>query len=176
MDYSRNDEPWLDWARGPGDGRLEYVLGQYGNNPDWYVERAAQGGQGFPLEEGEAVSESGSEILAATLPSAFDAFAAEFGISERPDFPTITVPTTPFRYGGATTGTLDARDSSGSSLDLAVVEGPGHGTLSSEPVEVTFVADPGATSTTQPPATTAPRQRHRPVRNVGDRPVCSATD
>ena len=142
MDYSRDEDPWLDWSTGPPVGYLTFVPGHYGEVPDWYAKRAARG-QGSDLEGSEPVSESSDAILATTLPSAFDAFAAEFGVAARPDFPTVTPPSEPILYrNDPVTGVLNARDNAGSSLELVAVEGPDHGTIAFEGLTFTYTPKP----------------------------------
>lgn len=180
IDYSRSDYPWKDWRVGPDRGYLTFIWGQYGENPDFYTHDR---GQGLDTSlTGETIQESAEEILKGVAPSAFDAFAAEFDVSERPDFPSIESTDLQFDFSnGPVTGVLSAHDNAGSALELMVVEGPSRGTfttdgltfvytpesgylgedrvivratsgtLSSEPVELTFTGD-----VVTPPTTTTP--------------------
>lgn len=140
IDYSRDELPWKDWRAGPEIGYLTFIEGQYGEDMDFY---ARDRGQVFEMSlSEETVLESDDDILKGIDPAAFDAFANEFGISERPDFPSIDSTNLQFDLSnGPVNAALVAHDHAQSELALVVVEGPSHGTFTTDGLTFTYIPE-----------------------------------
>ncbi len=148
MDYSRDQNPWLDWSTGPAVGYLTFVPGQHGERLDFYNRARGEGLDASLMDT--TVSESSAEILNGLLPSTFDAFAEQYGISARPDFPRIDTQNHYFDVGSdPVTGKITASDNAGSNIELVIVEPPSRGTFTTTGLGFTYTPNAGYTGDDQ---------------------------
>lgn len=140
-DYSRKSSVNFDWRMGSGSGRLTFVSGQWGEEPDFYSRSANEvidTSRSTPLEMTIAQS------LRAAAPESVEGFVESFVPEAAPDIPALA--DEELTVAAATTVEIPLRgsDPQGSPLTYEIFAAPTLGTATPVPGGIQYKAPSGA--------------------------------
>jgi hypothetical protein len=121
LDYSRSSDVNLDWRMGNGPGRLTFVLGQWGELPNFYTDSA---NEVIDAEQPNSVEPSLSEITEDAAPGVVEEFASLLEPGWKPDIPTLADAEAQASPGSTTEIPLHGVDPEGLPLAYHVVGAP----------------------------------------------------
>jgi hypothetical protein len=143
LDYSRSSDVNLDWRMGKGAGRLTFVLGQWGELPDFYSDSA---NEVIDAEQPNSVEPTLGELTEAAAPGAVEEFAEMLEPGWKPDIPTLADAEAEVSPGSTTEIPLHGVDPEGLPLTYRVVGAPTLGAAIANAEGISYSA-PVATGT-----------------------------
>ena len=141
IDYSRTNDVNQDWRMGKGDGRLTFVHGQWGEEPDFYAFSANELIDASGPEPSELTIK---EALAAAAPESVEGFVKSFAPEAHPDIPTLSNAEVTAQAGASIDIPLHGIDPASAPLEYAVVGNPAIGSASSSPDGIGYRSPAGA--------------------------------
>ncbi|WP_156045901.1 MULTISPECIES: Ig-like domain-containing protein [Actinomycetes] len=144
IDYSTETNPHYDWTMGSQAGQLRFIPGQYGELSTANYSAQGLFGD-VPAGEVEVTSfDDMTRAMTPSGFDSFARTVGVQGRPEFPEFvsPVTTYSTT---IGSSVTARIEIQDTSGQPVTWSVEDGPGHGTFSTEGTQFTYTPPAGFT-------------------------------
>jgi hypothetical protein len=126
IDYSRTHDVNLDWQMGQGAGKLTFLGGQWGEEPDFYAKSA---NEIIDTSAPQVTEPTLKEAFAEADPEAIEEFVSEYAPEAEPDIPSLGDAQVSVPSGANVTVHLPGFDPESAPLSYVIVNAPTIGTV-----------------------------------------------